>query len=500
MKIETQSTDNHQVTLTIEVEPEEFERAKRRAARSIARKTKIPGFRPGKAPYEVIVRHVGEAAVLEQAIDSLADELYPKALDEAQIDPGAPGTLEEITTFDPLTLVFTVPLKPEVSLGDYKSLRLPYEYEGISDEAVDEFIEMLRQRQAVVTTVERPAEEGDLVHITLNAERLDAAEGEETALLTDRHFPVLIEPEDADEDDDTEEWPFPGFSRLLLGMSAGEEKEVEHQFEEDCPFEAFQGAHVRFRFQVEKVTKRELPEVDDEFAQSMGDFETAEEFRAEVRQMLDESERAEYEHEYANAALDALVEQSEIKFPPETLERELEDLRRDFERRLETQGLTLESYLQVNEQSEEEFEQELRDIAEKRVRRSLVLYELAQAEDVQASEQEVQEGTMKMLDSLASRMPEKEFRKLLKSRHTINDLVSSVMMDVVAEKTTRRLSLIAQGKGEEEAQEEGESLEEADEEAPAADAEADPASEEEAESAPAEETPASEEDEPAGEA
>ncbi len=494
MKIETQPTENHQVTLTIEVEPEEFERAKRRAARSIARKTKIPGFRPGKAPYEVIVRHVGEAVVLEQAIDSLADELYPQALDEAGIDPGAPGTLEEITTFDPLTLVFTVPLKPQVTLGDYKSLRLPYEYEGVSDEAVDEFIEMLRQRQAVVTTVERPAEEGDLVHITLNAERLDAAEGEDAALLTDRHIPVLIEPEDADDDDDMEEWPFPGFSRLLLGMSAGEEKEVEHQFEEDSPFEAFQGARVRFRIQVEKVTKRELPEVDDEFAQSMGDFETAEEFRAEVRRMMDESERAEYEHEYANTALDALVEQSEIKFPPETLERELEDLRRDFERRLESQGLTLESYLQVNEQSEEEFEQELRDIAEKRVRRSLVLYELAQAEDVQASEQEVQEGTMQMLDSLASRMPEKEFRKLLKSRHTINDLVSSVMMDVVAEKTTRRLSLIAQGKGEEE---------EADEEAPAAeaaDSEAAPAPEEEEAEPTSQAETAPEEDPPAGEA
>ena len=463
MKIETQSTDNHQVILTIEVEPQEFERAKRRAARSIARKTKIPGFRPGKAPYEVIVRHVGEAAVLEQAIDALADELYPKALDEAEIDPGAPGTLEEITTFDPLTLVFTVPLKPQVSLGDYQSLRLPYEYAGISDEAVDEFIEMLRQRQAVVTTVERPAKEGDLVHITLNAERLDAAEGENAALLAERHIPVLIEPEAAaDQEEDLEEWPFPGFSRLLLGMSAGEEKEIEHQFDEDSPFEMFRGARVRFHLQVTKVTNRELPEVDDEFAQSMGDFETVEEFRAEVRKMLDESERADYEHEYANAALDALVEQSEIQYPPETLERELKDLRADFKRRLEAQGLTLESYLQVNEQSEEEFEQELREIAEKRVRRSLVLYELAQAEDVQASEQEVQEGTMKMLDNLASHMPEKEFRKLLKSRHTISDLVSSVMMDLVAEKTTRRLSQIAQGKGAEEAADEADAEEAAD--------------------------------------
>ncbi|HEB64152.1 MAG TPA: hypothetical protein ENJ02_01235, partial [Chloroflexi bacterium] len=243
MKIETTPTDNHEITLTIQVETEEFERAKRRAARKLSRGMKIPGFRPGKAPYNVIVRHVGEAAVIEEAIDQLADELYPKALDEADISPGAPGILEEITEMDPLTLVFTVPLEPEVKLGEYKELRIPYEYEAPSDEDVDEYIDTLRQQQAVVTTVERPAQEGDIVHIVLNAEWVDAPEGEEAAILKDRHVPVLIE---AEETDTTDEWPFPGFSRQVLGLSSGDEKEAEYEYDEEASSEMFRGKKVHF--------------------------------------------------------------------------------------------------------------------------------------------------------------------------------------------------------------------------------------------------------------
>ncbi|RMF50040.1 MAG: trigger factor [Anaerolineae bacterium] len=480
LKLEKKYTEDHQVTLTIEVEDETFERAQRRAARDIARKTKIPGFRPGKAPYDVVARQVGEAAIIEKAIDILIDEIYPKALDEAEVEPAAPGKLEDIVNLKPLKLVFTVPLVPEVTLGDYKSLRLPYEYEEITDAEVDEFIEMLRQRQATVITVDRPAQDGDMVHITLNAERLDAAEGEEKALLTDRHVPVLVEPEDADT---KHEWPFPGFSRLVVGMSTGEEKEVEHEFPEDFESEMFQGVKARFHIKVEKVTERELPELDDEFAQSVGDFETMDDLRAEVRTMLEESKRAEYDKEYANQALDALVEQSEIKYPPVALERELEELREDFTSNLAQQGISLETYLKIKEQNEEEFNAELRDAAEYRVRRSLVVYQLAEEEKIEPSEEEVQNGTLAVLDTLANRMPEKEFRKLLKNRQAINELVSSVMMDLVTDKATARLSEIAQGKAEEPQSETETAEEAAPEEAPSEEEstseEAAPAAEEE---------------------
>ena len=446
MKIETTPTDNHEITLTIQVETEEFERAKRRAARKLSRGMKIPGFRPGKAPYNVIVRHVGEAAVIEEAIDQLADELYPKALDEANISPGAPGILEEITEMDPLTLVFTVPLEPEVKLGEYKELRIPYEYEAPSDEDVDEYIDTLRQQQAVVTTVERPAQEGDIVHIVLNAEWVDAPEGEEAAILKDRHVPVLIE---AEETDTTDEWPFPGFSRQVLGLSSGDEKEAEYEYDEEASSEMFRGKKVHFRIKVEKVTEREVPEADDEFAQSLGDFETIADLRETVHSLLESQSRSAYDKDYGNRVLDALVEQSEIRFAPATLERELQNLRDEFEHSLEEQGLNLETYLQFSQQSEEELDEELRKAAESRVRRTLALFQFSKEEQVEAGEDEIQQSTMEFLTHLSQQMPEKDFRKMLQDPETLNGLVGSIMADLINEKALQALSRIAQGKGDE---------------------------------------------------
>ncbi len=465
MKIETTPTENHEITLTIQVENEEFERAKRRAARKLARGIKIPGFRPGKAPYNVVVRHVGEAAVIEEAIDQLADELYPKALEEADITPGAAGILEEITEMDPLTLVFTVPLEPEVTLGDYKDLRLPYEYEAPSEEDVDEYLDALRQQQAVVTTVERPAQEGDIVHIVLNAEWLDAPEGEETAILKDRHVPVLIESEEADT---TEEWPFPGFSRQVLGLSAGDEKEVAYEYEEEVASETFQGKNVRFHIKVEKVTEREVPEADDEFAQSLGDFDTIADLRATIHELLESQSRSEYDNDYNNRVLDALVEQSEIKFAPATLQRELNALREEFENSLQEQGLDLQTYLQFSQQSEEELEEELRKAAEARVRRTLTLFQFSREENVEAEEDEVQQSTMEFLTHLSQQMPEKEFRKMMQNPQSLQSLVGSVMADLINEKAIQALSKIAQGKGDEPEETEEE---EADEETNAPEAE-----------------------------
>jgi trigger factor len=167
LKIESQLQDDHQVKLVVEIDPEMLVQAKQRAARQISRRTKIPGFRPGKAPYPVIQRHVGDEVLLEEGLELLISDLYPKIIEESGFHPYGPGRFDELASIDPVTLEFTVPLMAEVG-GDYRSIRFPYELPEVSEFQVEEVLQNLRQRQSVEEPVERPIQEGDRVNIRLS--------------------------------------------------------------------------------------------------------------------------------------------------------------------------------------------------------------------------------------------------------------------------------------------------------------------------------------------
>ncbi|HZD57283.1 MAG TPA: trigger factor, partial [Anaerolineales bacterium] len=192
MKIDTQPLEDHQIKLTVEVDPEPFEKAKRRAASRLSRRTKIPGFRPGKAPYQIVQRHIGEEAVLEESLDILLKDLYPRIIEQADIQTHGPGQLENVISVEPLKLEFLVALAPEVELGDYRSIRFPYEPAEITDRDVDDVLQELRHRQAIDEPVERPAEEGDHVYIRLSAQRVISEEGQDPTLIADRPQSLLI--------------------------------------------------------------------------------------------------------------------------------------------------------------------------------------------------------------------------------------------------------------------------------------------------------------------
>jgi len=185
LKIEKELQEDRQAKLTVEYTQEAFEGFKRRAAKKIAKSTKIPGFRPGKAPYQVIVNHYGEGAILQEAIDILLDDDYGKMLEEAELEPSGPGNLESIDSYDPPRFVFMVPLQPEVNLGDYREIRKAYELEEFDIKDVDRFIENMRRNAATIIPSEEAAGEGDLVYFTLSAEFLNPAEDED-ASITDK--------------------------------------------------------------------------------------------------------------------------------------------------------------------------------------------------------------------------------------------------------------------------------------------------------------------------
>ena len=442
MKIEKEPLEDHQVKLIVEVDPEPYDAAKQRAARKLAKRVKIPGFRPGKAPYPVIVRHIGEGAIVEEAIEILVNDIYPQAIEEAEIEPYSLGTLENISNMDPPTFEFVIPLKAEVELGDYKAIRLPYDQPEITETDVDDVVANLQERQAIIDPVEQPAEEGNLIRIRLDGEKANPVEGESSTIVDNREYPVVIEGEDADT---TGEWPFPGFSRQLLGLSAGDEKELDYTFPEDSDYENLQGEDATFRISVEQVSTRTLPELDDEFASSVGDHANMEELRVLVREDLEQHAENSYNEEYDEKLIEEVISISTIEYPPQMLEHEIESVINRLAGNLSQQGLDIDLYLKSRQMDMDALKEEVTPVAETRLHKSLTLLEIADEENIQVDPDDLQAATNRTLDELSNVMEEKEFRKMLQTDETRNNLVGNVMMEMLIDRTQTRLRDIARG-------------------------------------------------------
>ncbi len=425
MKIESQPLEDHQVKLIVEFEAGVLDNYKRRAARNLANRVKVPGFRPGKAPYNVIARQVGDAALTEEGLELLVNENYSKIIEESGVRPYTSGQLEQIANMEPLTLEFTVPLEPEVILGDYKELRRPYVLSEISDDDVAEVLENLRDRQAVLEPANRPVAEGDVVSVHLTGKRLNPDEGQSDNLVEDRSYQLLVRAADKNAAD---EWPFPGFSQHLVGMSTGDGKTLTHQFEPDFQYESVRGAEASYQLVVEDIKSRSLPELDEEFLKTIGEYADLEALKTDIRSSLEQQALDNYNQIYDDAILAELVEKSVIKYPPQMLESEQNSVVENFKNRLEQQGSDLDVYLKSREMDLEGFKAEVTPVAEERLKRSLVLLEVAKAEKIQISEEELQNQTMQTLRSLNQSLSPEDARRLTDER-IMNNLVGNVMLD-----------------------------------------------------------------------
>lgn len=463
MKIETTFQDDHQVKITAEVDAEQFEESKHRAARKLAKKVKIPGFRPGKAPYAVIVRQLGEGAVVEEALDMLVEDAYPKLIEEAGIKPYGPGTLEKISQMDPPILEFVVPLDAEIKLGDYRSLKKDYELPEVGEVEIQAVLNNLRQRQVLLEDVERPAQDGDLVTVKVSAKRSEteskAEEADEAtdadaetevdadaALIKERSFPILVQSEPVEgADSQRYEWPFSGFSKHLLGLSAGDETSFEYTYPEDAEQEGFRGVKALFNVEVEGIKSRLLPEIDDDFAKSVGEYDTMEELLNEIREMLEEQSQKAYDEEYLEALLEEGVELSEFKYPPQMLKRQLDDMIHNLDDRLQQQNMTMELYLKSRDMDMEALREETRPIAEKQLLKELFLMELADSEDLKIEQGLLMQEANNTMNYIASGMSEKEVKKLT-NPSVYNNVITSVYANLITKAAMDRLRDIASGK------------------------------------------------------
>lgn len=357
----------------VEIEPEKMEGYKRRAARKISERGKIPGFRPGKAPYHMVVLNYGEQAVMEQAIDFFVDAEYTNILKEAEVEPGAAGSLEAIDSLEPLKLTFRVPLAPEVHLGDYHSVRMPYEWSAPPQEEVDKALEDLRRMYATTENVEREAQEGDYVLVDLKSE---------TTEMNRTGFPAYIrEARDL-------EWPWNGFAKELVGMKPGDTKIIQHTFPEDWDVEELQGRTVEVEVAVKTVRGTTLPELDDEFAKSTGIAETLEELKEVVRADMESRSREAYDNKYFVELIEKVKEGATFKYHQASLDHESEHVLEELRDRLSQQRMDLETYLKSRNTTREQFiEEEVAPIAKKRLERSLILDEIVRKEELKVSDE-----------------------------------------------------------------------------------------------------------------
>lgn len=444
MKINTETLENRQARMIVEVETPQLDEAKRRAARKIAQSTKIPGFRPGKAPYNIIERHVGDAAILEEAIELLVNDIYPKALDESGLKPYSAGSLEGIPSKDPLTFEFIVPLEPLIELPDYRSIRIDYDLQPVDPSQVDQTITNIQEQQAQVTPVDRAAKEGDEVTIHLRADRKVVKEGESPTFIRDRSVPVIIRPESA-EDLTGEEWPFPGFSRNLVGLNVSSEVTVDYTFPEDSTFELLRGTEVAYHFTVESIKERKLPDLDDELAKSMGEYNTFEEMKKDIQDRLEKQSAENFNSEYEDKILDQLVGDAKVEFSPQMLEDEIDSLLRQLENRLGYQGLDMDAYLKSRSMDMDALREELKPVAETRLKKFLILAEVSRKEDIRVNPQAVQNEATNMLGQYSQGMSPSQAKKAF-SQEFVANLINTVASDMTIRATLDRLRDIASGK------------------------------------------------------
>jgi trigger factor len=370
LKIEKTIEENHEAKLVVEIDPELMDKYKRKAARKISERGKIPGFRPGKAPYDMIVRTYGEQAVMEQAIDYLVDAEYSNILQEADVNPGAAGSLESVDSLEPPKFTFRVPLSPEVDLGDYHAVRMPYEWSAPDESEIDKAIEDLRQMYATTENVEREAQEGDYVLVDVKSE---------TPELNRPGFAAFIRKEERDT-----EWPYNGFAKELVGLKPGDTKTVKHTFPEDWDVEELRGKETEMELTAKTVRAVSLPELDDEFAKTVGAGETLAELRDAVQKDVETRSKADYDDKYFVDLIEKIKEGATLKYHQHSLEHEAEHVLEDLSQRLSQQNMDLETYFKLRETTREKFlEEEAMPVAKKRFERSLILDEVVRRENIQ---------------------------------------------------------------------------------------------------------------------
>jgi len=428
LKTTTEELSDSRVKIDVEVEPAALERALEKAAAGLGRDMRIPGFRKGKVPPQVVLQRVGRDAVLDEAVRSELPRWYEEAIGEARVATvGEPSLdLQELPDKgSPLAFSIEVSVRPKAKLGDYKELEVGRREPEVASEAVDAEIERLRDSSASLENVERPAKTGDFVVLDfvgkVDGEPFEG--GEARGYLLELGSNRLVE----------------GFEEQLEGASAGDERTVTVTFPEEYRAEHLAGREATFECAVREVKEKRLPDLDDEFAAEAGGFDSLDELRADIEQRLREREEREIDTEFREAVVDAAVAEATLDVPGELVHAKAHEMWHQTERRLAAQGLDPSQYLQMTGKSEEDLVHDAEPEARKALERESVLAAVVAAEGIEVSDDEVLES----LRQATRTDDEKKLRKSLEKAKSEGrdeplreDIAMRKAVDLMVESTT----------------------------------------------------------------
>ena len=387
MSLQVEKLEKNMAKLTIEVSVEDLDKAMQNAYQKAKGRITIPGFRKGKAPRKMIEQMYGKGVFLEDAANALIPQEYSKALGECELEIVSQPQID-VTQLEPgKPFIFTaeVAVKPEVALGEYKGVEVPKTEVAVTDEEVDAEIKKEQEKNSRTITVEdRAAVSGDTLTIDfegfVDGAAFDGGKGTDYALTLGSNTFI------------------PGFEDQLVGAETGAHVEVNVTFPEEYQAKELAGKAAVFQCDVKKIEAKELPELDDEFAQDVSEFDTFAEYKENVKKDITSRKEAEALRAKEDAVIDKIIENAEMDIPDPMVDTQSRQMMDDYARRLQSQGLSMQQYFQFTGLSEEKMLEEMKPQALKRIQTRLVLEKIAETEDIQISEEEVNEEIAKMAE------------------------------------------------------------------------------------------------------
>ncbi|MDR1247416.1 MAG: trigger factor [Clostridiales Family XIII bacterium] len=376
----------NEVKFSVEFTADEFENAQIEVYKNNKKSFAVAGFRKGKVPRKLVELHYGEDIFFEDAVNELVARAYPETLNEFDIEPIDNPILDfsEIAKGAGFTMTATVATPPDVDVRDYKGVKIQSVDHAVSEKDVDREIETLQNRNTRLVIADRPAENGDTVLIDykgfIDDNQFDGGSEDRHPLKLGAGLFI------------------PGFEEQLLGVKPGEEKDVRVTFPETYHTEDLAGKEALFRCTVHEIKTEEKPEINDDFAQDVSEFDTLSDLRADLRRKLEESAHSRSEMEMKNAVIEKIYLANEIDIPDVMVERQMDELVDEFAQQLRYQGLSPEQYYEYSGKDEAAFRDGLRDDAFKRIKTRLLVRAVADAENFTADEDEIEKEIADMAD------------------------------------------------------------------------------------------------------
>ncbi|MBL4935741.1 trigger factor [Clostridium sp. YIM B02515] len=422
MNVKMEKIEQNIVKLEVTVEVEKFNEALKKSYAKNSKKFNLPGFRKGKAPINMIKRYYGEGVFFEDAINFCCDDTYPEAIKENNLRPVDYPKIDIVQIGENQQFIYTaeVTLYPEVELGEYKGVEVKKVEYNVSDEEVEAQLKSLQEKNArVESKTEGTVEKGNIAVIDfkgfVDGIAFEGGEGKDYSLEIGSGTFI-----------DT-------FEDQLVGMQIGENKNVNVNFPEQYGREELNGKPAVFEVTVKEIKVKELPAIDDEFAQEVSEFDTLEELKADTRKKMQEANDTRAKREYEEAVIDAVCENAKAEIPEVMVNKEIDNMVKDLEMRLKYQGLDLQTYYEYTNSSEEKVREFMKESAEKRVKTELVLDKISKLENVEATEEELKEKALELAKQYGEKEIEKTAELLLQVQKDY------IKLDIVNEKVIKLL-------------------------------------------------------------